>query len=244
MKVLTAYSHKGGTGKTTTLLMLTSAIEAKGRSALLIDCDPHQSFGAFKAHSVTEDADLWSERFDLLYLPYEATTLRHLEAQLLTADESGKYDYALVNLSGTDHPFNRHVLRYAELTLLPFAPSALDLMELPAALEVIRALGEEGEIGAARVVFTKMRARMNAAQSAYIEAALEGFPVLGTQIRETAINGDLVMRGLLGKRITYLEVNASGLQRSGIPRYQEALKDCITLLDEVDATIAQQGELA
>ena len=140
MKVITAYSHKGGTGKTTALMMLASAIESVGKTALLIDCDPHQSFEAYKTHS----ADRWAEGFDVEYMHYEATSLVDLEARLVEADDSGKYDYCLLNLAGVDHPFNRHCLRYAELTLLPFAASALDLMELPGALDVIQELGQTG----------------------------------------------------------------------------------------------------
>lgn len=237
MKVLTAYSHKGGTGKTTTLLMLANAIAAKGRRALLIDCDPHQSFAAFRSHSMTGNRGLWYDGFDIEYLNYEKTSLERLETVLLAADDAGQYDYALLNLAGTDHRFNRHALRYAELTLLPFAPSALDLMELPDALSVIQSLGDDGEIGIARVVLTKMRARMNAAQSAYIDAALDGFPMMSSQIRDTAINGDLVMRGILSKTITRLNAEAIGLQRGEIKRYRETLAECVALLDEVEATI-------
>lgn len=239
MKVITAYSHKGGTGKTTALMMLASAIEAKGKSAILIDCDPHQSFAAYKKHSHTENGNYWSDRLEVRFLHYEATTLAKLEDDLMTANESGNYDYALLNLTGTDHPFNRHVLRYAEVTLLPFAPAALDLMELPPALDVIRQLGEDGEIGQARVLFTKMKSKMNAAQNAYIEAALDGFPVLNKQIRETAIIGDIVMRGLLGVAIKEQEPTAVGLQKAEIQRMKEALSDCVDLLDEVEEVIAR-----
>jgi chromosome partitioning protein len=244
MKVITAYSHKGGTGKTTSLLMLASAIESMGATGLLIDCDPHQSFRAFKRHSVTEDANLWSDRMEVKFLHYEATTQVALESELMDADESGRYDYCLLNLTGTDHPFNRHVLRYAELTLLPFAPAALDLMELPAALDVIRQLGEDGEIGQARVVFSRMKSKMNAAQTAYMGAALEGFPVMKTHIRDTAIMGDLVMRGLLGVAVRHMEPLATGLQKAEVLRLKEALVDCQALLKEVDDIIAEQEAAA
>ena len=231
MRVITAYSHKGGTGKTTALMMLATAIDARGMSALLVDCDPHQSFKAYREHSRTDAGSLWSERMDVRYLHYEATKLAHLEESLLQADESRQFDYCLLNLAGVDHPFNRHVLRYAELTLLPFAPSALDLMELPAALGVIRQLGVEGEVGVARVVFTEMKARMTAAQRAYAHTVLEGFPMLTTPIRETAVLGDLVMRGLLARTIAAAEREAVGLQKAEVVRLRDALAHCTDLLE-------------
>ncbi|ABA81761.1 AAA family ATPase [Rhodobacter sphaeroides] len=243
MKVITAYSHKGGTGKTTALMMLASAIEARGQSALLVDCDPHQSFKAYETHSKSTSPAIWSDRMDVIYLHYEATKVAVLEQTLLDADEGGRFDYCLLNLAGVDHPFNRHVLRYAELTLLPFAPAALDMMELPGALDVLRQLGDQGEVGQARVLLTKMRSKMTSAQTGYIDAVLAGFPVMKTQIRETAVLGDIVMRGLLGKAIAAWEPEASGLQKMEIARLREALEECQALLAEVDSII-ELGEAA
>lgn len=240
MRVITAYSHKGGTGKTTALLMLASAIDAAGKSAFLVDCDPHQSFKAYQTYSQQVGPEFWSDRFAVRFLHYEVTRLLDLEDALLDADESGRFDYCLLNLAGVDHPFNRHVLRYAEVTLMPFAPSALDLMELPGALDVVRQLSQDGEVGEARVVLTKMRTKMTAAQRQYIGDILQGFPHLQTQIRETAIFGDLVMRGLLGRSLALYEREATGLQKAEVKRLREALTDCQSLLAEVDSLIREE----
>lgn len=239
MKVITAYSHKGGTGKTTALMMIASAIDHNKKTALLVDCDPHQSFKAYRDHSINTDPRLWSDKLEVRYMHYEATTPLKLEQALLDADESGNYDYCLLNLAGVDHPFNRHVLKYAELTLLPFAPAALDLMELPPALDVIRQLGDEGEVGEARVVFSRMKpeSKRNAAQKSYLDTVLDGFPVMQTQISETAILGDIVMRGLLGRFIDIHEPQATGLQVSEIARMKKALSECTDLLNECNAII-------
>jgi cellulose biosynthesis protein BcsQ len=243
MRVVTAYSHKGGTGKTTSLMMLASAIDAANQSALLVDCDPHQSFKAYQTYSLQAGPDRWSSSFETRFLDYETTPLLTLEDHLLDADESGRYDWCLINLAGINHPFNRHVLRYAEVTLMPFAPSALDLMELPGALDVLRQLARDGEVGEARVVLTKMKSRMTAAQRDYIGEILGGFPHLDTQIRETAILGDLVMRGLLSRTLTAAEQDAVGLQRAEIKRLADALEDCKALLGEVE-TLIEQGAAA
>lgn len=237
MHVITAYSHKGGTGKTTALMLLASAIEARGQRALLVDCDPHQSFRAYQVYSQEEGRGLWSDHLEVRVLPYETTSLADLEGALLDADDSGRFDYCLINLAGIDHPFNRHVLRYAELTLLPFAPAALDLMELPGALQVLRQLGEEGEIGEARVVLTRIKSRLTAAQRLYVGEVLEGFPHLTTQIRDTSITADLVMRGLLGPALQRADAEAKGLDRAEVSRLREALDMSLTLLSEIDQII-------
>lgn len=241
MHVITAYSHKGGTGKTTALMLLASAIEARGQSVLLVDCDPHQSFRAYQVYSQEEGRGLWSDHLEVRFLPYETTSLADLEGALLDADDSGRFDYCLINLAGIDHPFNRHVLRYAELTLLPFAPAALDLMELPGALQVLRQLGEEGEIGEARVVLTRIKSRLSAAQRLYVGEVLEGFPHLAAQIRDTAISADLVMRGLLGPALQRADAEAKGLDRAEVSRLREALDLSLTLLSEIDQIILDEG---
>lgn len=231
MKIITAYSHKGGTGKTTALLLLASAIEAQGSTCLLVDCDPHQSFKAFQQYAPHD----WPDSFEVVYYDYEKTDIDVIESALLDADESGKYDYCLINLSGVDHPFNRKVIRYAEVTLVPFAPAALDLMEIPSALAAIRDLDEAGEVGQARIVFTKMKGRMSVAQNAYHATAIEDFPTLETQIKETATMGDLVMKGLLARsaaqtdKITPLDSK----------RLLETLEGGVALLAEIDSIVAE-----
>ncbi|TQM90367.1 ParA family protein [Roseinatronobacter monicus] len=239
MKLITAYSHKGGTGKTTALMMLASAIDAQGKSALLIDSDPHQSFAAYRNHSVCALTRAWSERFDVVYYPYDKVDALTLEGNLLNANDTGRYDYCLINLPGVDHPFNRCALQYAEVTLIPFAPSALDLMEVPPALDVIRQLSKEGRVGEARVLFTRMKSetRRTAANNRDIDAVLQNFPVLQTQIKDTAIIADLVMRGLLGRTLAYYEDHAVGLEKAEIPRLKTALQDCRDLLTEINAII-------
>lgn len=241
MRVITAYSHKGGTGKTTALMMLASAIEAKGKSALLVDCDPHRAFAAYQTHSRTTDRDFWSDRLEVVYCDYELTIHADLENLLYRADEGGRYDYCLVNLAGVDHAFNRHVLRFAEMTLLPFAPAALDLMELPGALEVIRSLEAENSVGLARVVFTKMTGKLTVAQRQYRDAVMSGFPHLQTEIPDTSIFADLVMRGLLGRSLAYASTHATGLQLADVKRLAEALGRCQSLLNEIDTLIDEDN---
>lgn len=237
MRVITAYSHKGGTGKTTALMMLASAIEASGKTALLIDCDPHRAFAAYQSHSRTPERDFWSSRLEVSYCHYELTIEADLDNLLFRSDESGNYDYCLINLAGVDHPFNRHVLRFAEMTLLPFAPAALDLMELPGALEVIKLLETQNAVGLARVVFTKMKGRLTAAQRQYRDDVVAGFPHLETEIPDTSIFGDLVMRGLLGRSLAYVSSHATGLQLAEVTRLREALDRCNSLLSEIDQLI-------
>ncbi|MCL4069495.1 ParA family protein [Pseudomonas sp. GX19020] len=242
MIVIAAYSHKGGTGKSTALMALASAIDARGQSALLIDCDPQRNFNMYRVQG--EEIGCWSERMEVRYLDFEATGVADLESTLMAAEDSGQFDYALLNLAGVDHPFNRMALRYAELTLLPFKPAATELAELGPALAVIRDLEDEGEIGAARVVFTMMRPKLTSAATAYRDAALDGFPVLDSHMPDTAVFADIVMRGLLGRTLAMMEAQAVGLEKMQAKRLRAALTDCNALLQEIDKTLSHHGSAA
>ncbi|MDH2328315.1 ParA family protein [Cereibacter sp. SYSU M97828] len=236
MKVIAAYSHKGGTGKSTALMMLANAISADGKTALLIDSDPQQNFAMYKTYS--SEIDAWDENLEVAYYDFEGTKIANFEQALMDADESGKFDYALLNLSGADHPFNRQALRYAELTILPFKPAATELTELAPALNVIQELGKTGEIGQARVVFTMMKpeGKMTVAARDYKDAAKSQHPCMDTEIKDTAIFSDLVMKGLLNKVIE-ANADAKGLDKMALNRMGDALADCKALLSECDRVI-------
>lgn len=78
MRVITAYSHNGGTGKTTSLLLLATAIDAAGKSAFFVNCDPHQSFKAYQTHGQQAGPEFWSDKFTVRFLHSEATRLLDL----------------------------------------------------------------------------------------------------------------------------------------------------------------------
>lgn len=241
MKVIAAYSHKGGTGKTTALMMLANAIADRGQSALLVDCDPQQNFAMYRANSLADGQSYWSDLMDVKYLDFEATSVLRLEEELLNADESGKYDYALLNLAGADHHFNRLALRYAELTLLPFKPAATELSELYPAIAVLEDLKTEAHVGEVRVVLTMIKSKLSASQLLYKQAAMEAFPVMDFEIPENTIFADLVMRGLLSRVIEEEHENVQGLDKVALNRVRAALNDCHTLLAEADKVIEGQG---
>lgn len=234
MKVITAYTHKGGTGKTTILFMIANAIAARNQSALLIDCDDHRSFEEYKILSRREGVDWWSSQFDVRYMNFEATPVLQLEEALIEADESGHYDYCLLNLQGSDHPFNRHVLRYAELTLLPFAPAALDGRLLPRAVNVLKELSQNSEIGDVRVIFNKMSGKLSTSQTAEIQYALDVFPTMRTEIKELVVLRDLLNVGLLHKTINDPKPELSGFDGLRVRLFKQALDMCMELMGEID----------
>lgn len=235
MRIYAAYSHKGGTGKTTSLVLLANAIAARGHSALLLDSDPQQNFRMWRNYG--RQMEVWDENLTVEYRDYETTPVMALEDFLVNANDSRKYDYALLNLPGIPHRFNQHALRYAELTLLPFRPTPAELAEMGPALNAIEKLKDDGEVGAARVLFTMIKAESKIPEvwRDYMSEARRRFPCMETIIRDSTIFSDILMRGTLHLNIK---------KNNGLGKYEvsKALEICDALLTECEAIVAQHEE--
>lgn len=237
MKVIAAYSHKGGTGKTTTMLMLANAIISTGKTALLVDCDPQANFARWKIDSLETH---WPAGMKIVYQNYETTSGETLQEILTDADESNQFDYCLLNLPGLDHPFNQFVLRFAELTLIPFKPGATELVELQPAVDAIRRLEQEGKVGAIRILFTQTNGMTSAAKT-YYRAAKDEFDHLAFETPANAIFEDLIMQGIIARVIGDNEGKVSGLDKVRLSRLKAALHDCETLLAECEQVISVEA---
>lgn len=235
MRIYAAYSHKGGTGKTTALVLLANAIAARGHTALLLDADPQRNFRMWRNYG--RQMEIWDDKITVEYRDYETTPVIELEDFLVDANDSGKYDYALLNLPGIPHRFNQHALRYAELTLLPFRPTPAELAEMGPALKAIEKLSEDGEVGAARVLFTMIKAESKIPEvwRDYMNEARQRFPCMDTIIRDSTIFSDILMRGML-----HLSIQRT----SGLGKYEasRALEVCEALLNECEAIVAHHEE--
>lgn len=234
MRVFAAYSHKGGTGKTTSLLMLANAASALGKKCLLLDFDTQQNFAMWKRYA--DEISGWDENLHIRYFDYRHTDHSVLEDALYNADEDEDFDYTLLNLPGIDHPLNRFALRFAELTILPFKPAATELVELEPALDVIRQLGEDGTIGKARVVFTMMYKGMWAAARHYQGEAIKQHTCMRIGLPETAVLADIVMRGVLHRTIADMS-DARVFEIKRREELESALNTCIEFLRECDYVI-------
>lgn len=233
MKVVTAFSHKGGTGKTTSLAMIANAAATKQERVLLIDADVQQSFSLWKA--LSDQDDLWVPNFSVKYFNFQKTNIATMEDFLLEANESGDYDLCLMNLAGVEHPFNRMAIRYAEVVLLPFKPALVELQLLEPAIEEIKSLSQEGEVGQYRLVFSSVpsKSKMTVEARDYMKMARDTYPCLETEIAQSAIFQNLLAKGVLNKSIQRAREGGASRDLIQIPHYETALDNCVRLYDEV-----------
>jgi chromosome partitioning protein len=123
MYTLSIISQKGGTGKTTLALNLASAMEADGRTAVIIDLDPQAS------------AKSWHDgREDESPVVISAQAARIPEV-LKTAQEHGA-DFVIIDTAPHSENASLTAARASDLVLVPTRPAILDLRAIAASADI------------------------------------------------------------------------------------------------------------
>jgi chromosome partitioning protein len=167
MRVIASANQKGGCGKTTTAINLSSSLSLKGQKVLLIDFDPqaHATMGLNVKPGeleksiydvVTPNKDeplaiediLWSirENFDLApsniilsAFEQELSGLEGRENRLLQAIQplEGKYDYIVIDCPPSIGHLSFNALRASEEVIIPIDMSLFSLRGVSKLLEII-----------------------------------------------------------------------------------------------------------
>lgn len=244
MKVIAACSYKGGTGKSTTMMMLANAIAARSQSAFLVDCDMQEAFTSMQTLSERKDASDWYDGFTVGRHRFDVTSPLELQDILEDADDSGRFDYALIDLPRIENAFSAEVLRYAEMTVVPFKPGYLELKELHKVMEVLTDLQEKETMGAARVIPMNIDERkLTVPDKRYLQEASERYRHYSKNIPTRSVLGDIVAKGILPIMLDRIKPSASGLgEWSEVRRIEEALDICLWFLSETDQYIQELSE--
>jgi chromosome partitioning protein len=167
MRVIASANQKGGCGKTTTAINLSSSLSLKGQRVLLIDFDPqaHATMGLNvkpadleksiydvvtpnKNESLEIEDILWSirENFDLApssiilsAFEQELSGLEGREDRLLQAIQplEEKYDYIVIDCPPSIGHLSFNALRAAEEVIIPIDMSLFSLRGVSKLLEII-----------------------------------------------------------------------------------------------------------
>jgi chromosome partitioning protein len=167
MRIIASANQKGGCGKTTTAINLSSSLSLKGQKVLLIDFDPqaHATMGLnvkpgeleksiydvvtpTKNEPLGIEDILWSirENFDLApsniilsAFEQELSGLEGREDRLLQAIQplEGKYDYIVIDCPPSIGHLSFNALRAAEEVIIPIDMSLFSLRGVSKLLEII-----------------------------------------------------------------------------------------------------------
>jgi chromosome partitioning protein len=121
-------SQKGGCGKSTTAVNICAGLAARGFDVVLVDAD-RQSTGANWAQDRAENAAL----------PVVHCVQRYDAINSALRDLNSRYGVVVVDCAGRDSKELRTGMVVADVLIVPFRPSQVDLDTLPNLCEIIGA---------------------------------------------------------------------------------------------------------
>lgn len=114
MKQITFASFKGGAGKTTAVMAVTSALADMGKKVALIDADENLPLVEWRESA--GKADTWSDDISV----FEADDLKAFEEAFESATKRG-FDYAIIDTRGGGSELNNACLINTDLVIIPSA---------------------------------------------------------------------------------------------------------------------------
>ena len=118
-------SQKGGCGKSTLAINMSAYLANKAKDVVLVDADPQQS------------AANWLKDREETDLPKVHCVQRYGDVKSTLKDLNSRYEYVVVDVAGHDSKELRTAMLVADIMIVPFRPSQLDLDTLPHLTEVI-----------------------------------------------------------------------------------------------------------
>ncbi len=126
MPTIAAVSPKGGAGKTTSMLSLSTQLAKRGVPVALLDADPNQPLAAFA------EAGFCPENLHIILNVDEnniSATIR---------DAAQVYPFVLVDLEGTAAKIVVNALQHSDYVIIPMRGSHLDAKETAKAIQLIK----------------------------------------------------------------------------------------------------------
>jgi chromosome partitioning protein len=130
MRVVAIVGQKGGTGKTTTGILLAVAAAETGKTAVIIDLDPQANAANWKDRRQAENPAVVSVPPSRLKQALEAAASHG--ADFVVIDTPGKSDSAAIEAA-----------RVADLVLVPLGPHIFHLETLPGLRDLLRVAGDK-----------------------------------------------------------------------------------------------------
>lgn len=175
MPTIVFASPKGGTGKSTSAILLSTELAARGTSVTLIDADPNHPLSSW-AKRPNKPANL-----TVLSDVTEDTIIDTIE------DAATRTPFVIIDLEGTASMMVGYAVSRADLVLIPTQGSQLDAAE---AVKAVRLIKRQEKAFNRKIPFAVLLTRTSAAirprslHSIETEFAENGVPVLTTQLHE------------------------------------------------------------
>lgn len=134
MQTIAFMSYKGGAGKTTSLMLVASVLNQRGKRVALLDADENKPLEAWRTYSINNGT--WDDENLKVWKAGEESDLE----QALEGAETEAFDYALVDTKGGGSDLNQTILLNCDLIIIPTDLCVSELDEALKTLEYIHRL--------------------------------------------------------------------------------------------------------
>jgi len=189
MAVISVANPKGGSGKTTLVMVLAQEL-AQETSVAVIDTDPNGIIGAWARRRIRDGREA---PFAVVERPTEKAMVS------TAADLSREHGFVLIDLEGTASRMVSRALARSNMVLIPMNASPIDAAMAARAIDLV---GEEEEALERRIPYRVVMSRTGAAvrtrsmRRILEEAGEADVPVIATCLNEMAAFRDIFEFGL------------------------------------------------
>lgn len=239
MFTITFANPKGGSGKTTSAMLLAEQIHHAGGSVAILDCDPNQNIVQWASH----------RRSDGRPVPYLVRPVP-TEADFLDTIEGirGKADYLIIDLEGTASTLVTYAISQSDLVLVPFEPTPMEARQAARAVGLVRNASRMlNKAIAYALVLTRVNAAFQTTEEKDVRKEMESASVrvLETSIVRRAAYTRIFREGYMLSEL--LEQGRADVRDSTTSQQERLLKPLETAIQnakafaqEVANTLSQQ----
>lgn len=223
MPIVVITNPKGGTGKSTTSLVLGSTLARHGASVSVFDCDPNRHLLAWKSGPT-------ANKLKVIDHGDPSTIARALKA------EAAMRQFVIADMEGTASLMVASAILAADLVLIPTQGSAMDATQARRAIAFID--DQAAAVGPRpyRVLFTRTKPGFATRDERVIRDTMvaAGIPVMGT---------DLAERAAYRSMFTFREA-LEELDPAAVNGLDKAIENADALAAEVIETLRGQRQAA
>tara|TARA_B100000678_G_scaffold265555_1_gene249764 strand:+ start:4504 stop:5235 length:732 start_codon:yes stop_codon:yes gene_type:complete len=222
MAIITAANSKGGSGKSTLIIVLASALAESGASVSVIDADPQLTIGKWAAAC---DNLNFKVRHDV-----DENSIRKIIDQ-----EEEEAQFVLVDIQGRESRLMSRVLMACDLALVPLAPSEFDADPGADTVAVISECEQDARRRIPyRIVFNRTNPAIMTTSEKEIMADIRegGLPLLKSQLH------DRQAYRLMGRR----KCSVFDLDPGKVSNLEKATANAMEIATEVVEVLRQERE--
>ncbi len=215
MPVIAIGNPKGGSGKSTTTLVLGTTLAEQGASVTVLDCDPNRPLASWRNGPSGSSMEVVGDT-------NESNILSQLDSY------RSRKQFVLVDLEGTASRLTSRALSRAQLVIIPTQPSAVDAEQAARAIALVREEEESFERKIPfRVVFTRTSPQIASRLEKAIAAELIGasVPTFQTHLNERSAYRAMFYYKLALNELDLAVVNGVAQARDNAARFTAELID-------------------